>query len=104
MAGNGVWNEGGNATNFMYYGLPGNTDIKLAGNASFTGTIYAPEANLSLNGGGNDTTDFIGASVTATATLDGHFNFHYDESLSKSGPTSSYAIQTWNEIPLTQRY
>jgi hypothetical protein len=104
ITGNGVWNAGGYATNFMYYGLPGNTDIKLSGNGSFTGVIYAPEASLDLKGGGNDTTDFIGAAVTANSTLDGHFNFHYDEALRKMGPISAYAIQTWNEIPLTQRY
>jgi len=104
IGGNGVWNAGGNATNFMYYGLPANQEIKVAGNGSFTGVIYAPEANLDLKGGGHDTIDFIGATVTKTAVLDGHFNFHYDEALRKMGPISSYAIESWNEIPLTKRY
>lgn len=104
ISGNGVWNEGGYATNFMYYGLPGNTSLTLNGNASFTGTVYAPEADLTLNGSGNNDVDFIGAAVTKTSTLNGHFHFHYDEALRKMGPVSSYAIQTWNEIPLTQRY
>lgn len=104
LAGNGVWNAGGNATNFMYYGLPANTSISLSGNAGFTGTIYAPEADFKLNGGGNNTIDFMGASVTKTTVLNGHFNFHYDEALRKTGPISAFAIQTWNEIPLTQRY
>jgi hypothetical protein len=104
LQGNGVWNADGNAQSFMYYGLPQNQTLKITGNGSLTGVIYAPEADLYLKGGGHDVIDFIGASVSNTATLDGHFNFHYDEALRKSGPTSAFAIQTWNEIPLTQRY
>ncbi len=104
LSGNGVWNQDGLATSFMYYGLPGNTSISLSGNAGFTGSIYAPEADFSLNGGGNNTTDFIGAAVVNSATLNGHFHFHYDEELRKTGPTAAFAIRTWNEIPLTQRY
>jgi hypothetical protein len=104
LGGDGVWNLGGNATNFFYYGLPSNEKLAVSGNGSFTGVIYAPEADLQLNGGGKDVVDFIGASVTKTATLNGHFNFHYDEALSKNAPAASYAIQSWNEIPLTQKY
>jgi hypothetical protein len=104
LGGNGIWNAGGYSTNFMYYGLPSNTSISLSGNAGFTGTIYAPEANFTLNGGGNNTLDFMGASVAKTTTLNGHFHFHYDEALRKMGPVSAFAIQSWNEIPLTKRY
>jgi hypothetical protein len=104
LGGQGIWNASGNATNFYYYGLPSNQTISMSGNASFTGVIYAPQANLALNGGGKDYTDFIGASVTKTATLNGHYHFHYDEKLNKRGPAAAYVISTWNEIPLTQRY
>jgi hypothetical protein len=104
LGGQGIWNNGGNATNFYYYGLPSNTELSLSGNAAFTGVIYAPEAALTLNGGGNTPVDFIGASITDTATLNGHFRFHYDESLAKKGPAASYVIQSWNEIPLSQAY
>jgi len=104
LGGNGVWNNGGNATNFYYYGLPSNEKIAISGNGQITGVIYAPEADLTLNGGGHDSTDFIGATVTGTATLNGHFKFHYDEDLAKHGPAQSFAIDSWNEIPLTARY
>lgn len=100
IAGNGVINNGGNATNFYYFGLPSNTDLKLAGNAAFTGVIYAPSADYTLGGGGNDTYDFVGASVTKTVNMNGHYNFHYDEALGRVAVSSGYVIRSWTEIPL----
>jgi hypothetical protein len=97
IGGNGVINPGW-ALNFIYYGLPSNTSLSFAGNAAFTGAIYAPNADFSLNGGGNNTYDFVGASVTKTATMNGHFNFHYDEALSKFGPMRGYVVTSWNEM------
>ncbi len=102
IAGNGVINNGGNATNFYYFGLPSNTDLKLAGNASFTGVIYAPSASYTLGGGGNDTYDFIGASVSRTVKMNGHYNFHYDENLGRVASFRGFVIRSWNEIPLSQ--
>src|SRR5882672_783086 len=60
--------------------------LSLSGNGQFTGAIYAPNADLSLGGGGNEVWDFVGSSVTRSVTLNGHYNFHYDEQLEKSGP------------------
>ena len=98
MSGNAaVNNVSGKPLSFQYYGLPSNTSISMSGNAALTGVIYAPEAALSISGGGKDTYDFVGASVTKTVTLNGHVNFHYDEDLAKSGPSSDYAVTTWNE-------
>jgi len=98
LGGNGVINETGLAANFMYYGLPSNTSVSMSGNAGFAGVIYAPAANFTLNGGGNNTYDFVGASVTGTATINGHFNFHYDEALGNIGPTRGYLVTSWNEL------
>jgi hypothetical protein len=97
ISGNGVANPG-SALNFMLYGLPSNTSINLSGNAAFTGTIYAPNADLALSGGGTSNYDFVGASITRTATLNGHFSFHYDEALSKYGPSRGFVITSWNEL------
>jgi len=88
----------GSALNFSYYGLLSNTDISFSGNGEFSGTIYAPQANLSLGGGGNNNMDFVGSCVTAAVTLNGHFNFHYDEALARRGPARDYIVQSWNEI------
>jgi hypothetical protein len=98
IAGNGIVNKSGSAANFMYYGLPTHTDLAIQGNGSFTGVIYAPYTAFKLGGGGNDTQDFIGASVTASVFMNGHFNFHYDEDLARTGPRSRYRIKTWNEV------
>ncbi len=98
FSGQGVVNETGNALNFSYYGLSSNTSIKLSGNAGFVGTIYAPDAAFTLGGGGNDTSDFIGASVTDSVKMNGHFNFHYDENLGREGPGSGFVATAWHEI------
>jgi hypothetical protein len=97
IGGNGVINDGGNAINFQYYGLPSNKSLTYTGNGTFTGVVYAPEAVFNLGGGGNNTYDFVGGSVTASANINGHYNFHYDECL-KQGPAREYVITAWNEI------
>ena len=88
----------GSALNFEYFGLPTNTSIALSGNAAFTGSIYAPSAALTLGGGGSTTYDFVGSTITATVTMNGHFKFHYDESLARLGPSRGYVVSSWNEI------
>lgn len=97
IKGQGIVNNNGNADSFYYYGLPANTSIDFGGNGGFTGAIYAPQASFSLGGGGNNVNDFIGASVTKDVTMNGHFNFHYDENLRRIGPGRGYVPTDWNE-------
>ncbi len=82
----GVANQNSTAAAFAYYGLPGNTNVSVGGNASFVGTIYAPAATITISGGGNDEVDFIGAIVGRSIRLLGKMNVHYDESLAVAGP------------------
>ncbi len=98
VGGNGVVNLNTDASKFFYYGLPSNTSVSFSGNAAFTGVIYAPSAALSLGGGGNNTYDFVGASISSTVTMNGHYNFHYDENLARVGPTRGFVITSWNEL------
>jgi len=98
IAGRGAINKTGLAYKFIYYGLDSNTSLDISGNGEFVGCIYAPNADLFLRGGGNNTEDFIGASVTRSVKMYGHFNFHYDEDLSRRGPRSRYTVTSWNEI------
>jgi hypothetical protein len=98
IKGQGVINQGGNATNFYYFGLPSNRTLELAGNGGFVGAIYAPQADFVLGGGGNNAQDFVGASVTGTVKMSGHFNFHYDENLARVGPNRFFLVKSWNEI------
>ena len=99
LAGNNSVNSDGTADAFSFWGLPATTNISFSGNAGFKGTIYAPNADFVLNGTGNSTTiDFSGASITKSARLNGHFNFHYDEALRRIGPFSGYIIDQWVEM------
>jgi hypothetical protein len=98
LSGNGIFNYTLDASRFMYYGLPSNTRIDISGNASFTGCIYAPRAELDMNGGGSDIYDVVGATITKTATMNGHFRFHYDERLGRSKILSRFTVASWAEI------
>lgn len=97
LGGNGIQNPG-DAMSFIYYGLKSNTTLSFAGNSSFTGTIYAPYADFKLGGSGSGYYDFVGASVTKTVTMTGHFHFHYDESLNRRFPIREYVVFSWNEL------
>lgn len=97
IGGNGLANSSGLAGNFSYWGLPSNKTVSIAGNGAFAGTVYAPQAALTLGGGGSNTYDFMGASVSNSVKLNGHYNFHYDESLKFFGPKRGYTIVSWNE-------
>jgi hypothetical protein len=98
IGGNNSINYQGRAANFAYYGLPGNTSVTLSGNASFTGTFYAPDAALTLSGGGSSDYDFIGSCVAKSLNINGHFMFHFDEDLLNSGPSRGYTAVHWSEI------
>lgn len=94
----GTINFPGRAANFAYYGLPGNTSVNLSGNANFTGTLYAPDASLSLSGGGSNNYDFTGSCIAKSVTFNGHFMFHYDEDLLNASASRGYFAVHWSEI------
>ena len=98
IGGNGVINDTGMAKSFRYFGLPSNTTLGLSANAAFVGQINAPEADFVLGGGGKNTYDFIGSSITRSVTMGGHFNFHYDEALANTPAASGYAAISWDEV------
>lgn len=98
LSGNNTVNSDATSDSFAFWGLPTCTSISFSGNASFTGSIYAPNADFTLNGGGNNNIDFVGASITKTVRLNGHFNFHYDEALATLGPSRGFIVTSWNEI------
>lgn len=59
---------------------------------------HAMVAEETIDLSGNDIIDFIGASVSKTVRMNGHFNFHYDEALGNLGMGRGYIIDSWNEI------
>lgn len=91
-------NNPGNCASFSYFGLPGNTAINLSGNNTFLGTFYAPSADFKLSGSGTTVTDFQGACVVSTITMNGHFRFHFDENLKRKGPMRGYVVTSWTEL------
>ncbi len=99
VSGKGIVNDSAQAKNFQYYGLPNNTTVKLSGNGSFFGTIYAPSADFELGGSGNSSVnDFTGSSITKTTKMTGNFNFHYDASLGYLTTLGGYDVSSWEEL------
>lgn len=97
LGGTGI-NNTGRATNFVYYGLPSNTSLTLPSNGDFTGAIYAPSVDFKMGGGGSTLLHFSGACVVKDAHINGHYAFHYDESLGVYGPWKDYVIISWVEL------
>ena len=91
-------NNQGNAKNFSYYGLPANTSVTFGGNAAVIGTIYCPNADFTIGGGGTDVYDFEGSVMAKTIKMNGHYNFHYDQGLVRSGPSFGYVPTSWREL------
>jgi len=91
-------NNQGNAKNFSYYGLPANTSVTFGGNAAVIGTIYCPNADFTIGGGGTDVYDFEGAIMCKTVKMNGHYNFHFDEDLANNGPFRGYVATSWREL------
>lgn len=86
ITGGGGFNTNGMARNFQLYGLPSLTLIKMSGYTPFIGTIYAPNAFLTASGGGSNPVNISGALIVKSATVTGHFTFHFDEDLIANGP------------------
>lgn len=98
LSGNGVMNQTGNAANFFLFGKTNCTSIKIAGNGTFYGVIYAPNADMTLNGGGSGNEDVSGATITKSVNFNGHFKFHYDENLARLGMGKGFVVTSWNEM------
>jgi alpha-tubulin suppressor-like RCC1 family protein len=66
--------------NFIFFGGPGLSNITFGGNTTFVGAIYAPEAAITLLGGGSGY-NVVGSIVGSSIYLNGHYDLHYDTSL-----------------------
>jgi hypothetical protein len=98
LNGNQIVNPNGFAGSFMVFCAPSVTTFTLNGNAEFTGVLVAPEANLTMNGGGWASLDFCGSLMVNNVTMNGHFRFHWDESLGNLKHNGRYIIRSWDEI------
>lgn len=70
--------------------------IKIAGNGGFSGTVYAPNYDVEMKGGGNDD-NIYGAFVGRNIMMNGVQAVHYDEALGHSGLIVGYSIVSWFE-------
>jgi hypothetical protein len=95
-----AFNYPGYAANCLLYCAPTVTSFTMNGNATFCGVVVAPNADVQLNGSGNPATpsDFIGCMMANSVTMNGHFNFHYDEALGGNPAFGRFLITSWNEI------
>jgi hypothetical protein len=99
MSGNSILNQPGLSQNLIILCALTVTSFSLSGNAGIEAVIVAPNANVSLNGGGNNNLDFSGSLMANTITLNGHWNFHYDVALSQVQSPGRYILQSRKEIP-----
>lgn len=99
IAGNGVVNNTGLAHNNQFYGLPSSKSWSISGNGQWIGTVYAPDAAFTMNGGGS-AGDMSGAVVAKSITLNGHVKFHYDEALQESNASAGYLVSSWQSLRL----
>jgi Tfp pilus assembly protein PilX len=98
IAGNATGGAGGaTPLNFILFGMPNLSTITFSGTSQFVGAIYAPDASLTLNGGGNSN-NLMGSAIVQKVTLNGHYDFHYDESLSSLAPAKRWVVNSWQEL------
>ncbi len=93
LAGNGVVNNN-RAEDNQWHGLSTCASASIAGNGSFVGTLYAPNAALSVGGNG----EVQGAVVANSITFSGNANLHYDESLQNVTGSTGYTVVSWQEL------
>lgn len=99
LGGNGMINYTDNPSKSTFWGTaasPATQTVSITGNNSFTGTIYAPNATITLTGSGDTSGSVIGSSVT----VGGNGRFHYDSRLAEVEATldTSFRISAWCEL------
>jgi hypothetical protein len=102
IAGNGsnMANANASASSCIIYGLgtaAGTQDISVSGNGQLNACVYAPNASVTLNGGGTNGL-MCGAVVAKSIRMNGHTEFHYDDALGRLTTGNPYGIQKWREL------
>ena len=92
VGGNGVINQAATPRNFMLECTPNVKTFTFNGNGEFIGVLVAPEADMTMNGGGKSNNDFIGSLMMNSVGMNGHFSFHYDEALGRMNTTPACSI------------
>jgi hypothetical protein len=96
-SGNGMINSNHSPATMQIFGTNptvGVQQIRFVGKASSTGTIYAPNGTVELNGNGS----LNGAVVANTVKLVGNAAFHYDEALGNMTSGNPFRVAKWREL------
>src|SRR5207237_6337704 len=95
VGGNGILNSNNQPLDLQLYGIQptdnSSKHVSLGGNGQIIAAVYAPNHDVTINGGGTDGHVF-GSVVGKTVTMTGVTNLHYDERLSSGGIVNSYKI------------
>lgn len=95
VAGNGIANGNTRPASCRIYGTHASDQkVHVAGNGALKAVIYAPNADVQVNGNG----DILGAVVGREVTFTGNADFHYDESLATEGDNTPFGIVRWREL------
>jgi hypothetical protein len=98
IAGRGVANANHPAA-FMLWGTKTTADqsLSVSGNGQLNGVVYAPNADVSMNGGGSSGA-VRGAIVANNITITGNSSFAYDEALADMNDSNPFGLVDWEEI------
>lgn len=97
IGGNGLANGNTRPSTCLIYGTNTSASgqrIQIVGNGALKAALYAPNADITINGNG----DIYGAAVGNTITLTGRAEFHYDESLENLDSGMPFGVDSWREI------
>lgn len=104
LAGSGVMNGSstlGKPANLQVFGTnttEGGKDINISGNGQLSAVVYAPNANVNMNGGGS-AGHVYGSVVGYNVTFNGGTHFSYDEALSDYNlDDGGYGVDDWVEM------
>jgi hypothetical protein len=105
ISGSGAVNQTNSPPNMSIYGTRslsqvatlGRQQFNLSGNASYSGLVYAPNADISLRGGGS-TGRFDGAIIAYSVTFNGNYDFHYDVRLAGIQSERYFKPSSWIEL------
>lgn len=101
LGGKGVLNISVKPEQLLIFGTasnPGEQEINISGNGFLSASIYAPNAEVALNGGGTDGRVF-GAVAAYDARLVGNSHFSYDEALADySIDSGGFVVDEWAEL------
>ena len=90
LSGSAVLNNNQNPSTLIIYGMPTLTSITISGTSSGSFALYAPQANITINGGGSGIIygSFLGNQITVNGS--GNASYNFDQCL-ENDPLSPFA-------------